>query len=184
MIDRFALSFLCIELDRNVRTGVTGLYILLTHVVKYVQKTIPLIGIRITPLHSFRQTRLSRARLTREPQYAPCSQHGQRPVYVEAVLGDTEDISFEIIGRGNRKSSSDKYGVAIPVTAHARYPGQYPATELVLLSRDNNSYERPNFTRIDACESSLCKTAAIPCYYEAGRAIPDIVADNVVESGV
>ena len=30
MIDRFALSFLCIELDRNVRTGVTGLYILLT----------------------------------------------------------------------------------------------------------------------------------------------------------
>ena len=30
MIDRFALSFLCIELDRNVRTGGTGLYILLT----------------------------------------------------------------------------------------------------------------------------------------------------------
>ena len=29
MIDRFALSFLCIELDRNVRTGVTLLYILL-----------------------------------------------------------------------------------------------------------------------------------------------------------
>ena len=29
MIDRFALSFLCKELDRNVRTGVTLLYILL-----------------------------------------------------------------------------------------------------------------------------------------------------------
>ena len=30
MINRFALSFLCIELDRNVRFGVTLLYILLT----------------------------------------------------------------------------------------------------------------------------------------------------------
>ena len=29
MIDRFALSFLCIELDRNVRTEVTLVYILL-----------------------------------------------------------------------------------------------------------------------------------------------------------
>ena len=29
MINRFALSFLCIELDRNVRFGVTLLYILL-----------------------------------------------------------------------------------------------------------------------------------------------------------
>ena len=29
MIDRFALSFLCIELDRNVRTGVMLVYILL-----------------------------------------------------------------------------------------------------------------------------------------------------------
>ena len=105
---------------------------------------------RITPLHSFRQTRLSRARFAREPQYTPCVQHGQRPVYVEAIIDDTEDIGFEIIDRGDRKSSSDKYGVAIPVTAHARYPGQYPATELVLLSRDNNSYERPTYNRIDA----------------------------------
>ena len=31
MINRFALSFLCIELDRNVRFGVTLLYILLLH---------------------------------------------------------------------------------------------------------------------------------------------------------
>ena len=30
MINRFALSFLCIELDRNVRFGVTLLYILLS----------------------------------------------------------------------------------------------------------------------------------------------------------
>ena len=128
---------------------------------------------RITPLHSFRQTRLSRARFAKEPQYTPCVQHGQRPVYIEAIIDDTEDIGFEIIDRGDRKSSSDKYGVAIPVTAHARYPGQYPGY-----------YERPTYNRIDACESSLCKTAAIPCYYEAGRAFPDIVADNVVESGV
>ena len=43
MIDRFALSFLCIELDRNVRTGVTGLYILLT-----IQRAI--IGVPLTSL--------------------------------------------------------------------------------------------------------------------------------------
>ena len=31
MINRFALSFLCIELDRNEIYGVTGLYILLPY---------------------------------------------------------------------------------------------------------------------------------------------------------
>ncbi|KAI0209181.1 hypothetical protein LSAT2_006151 [Lamellibrachia satsuma] len=138
-----------------------------------------------------RQTRSSRARLTREPQYTPCAQHAQRPVYIEADRDETEDISFDVVGGGgrgggpgyDRKSSSDKYGVAIPVTAQARYPGQYPATELVFLNKDN-SYERPSFKRIDTDKSPPYKTATIPCYYEAGQAIPDIVADNIIESGV
>ncbi|KAK2191031.1 hypothetical protein NP493_62g04007 [Ridgeia piscesae] len=139
-----------------------------------------------------RQTRSSRARLSREPQYTPCAQHAQRPVYIEAELNETEDISFDIVGGHgggggtgyDRKSSSDKYGVAMPVTAQARYPVQYPGTELVFLNSDTNSYERPSFKRMDKCKSPQYKTAVIPCYYEAGQSIPDIVADNIIESGV
>ena len=39
MINRFALSFLCIELDRNVRFGVTLLYILLASVLGWVSRS-------------------------------------------------------------------------------------------------------------------------------------------------
>ena len=39
MIDRFALSFLCIELDRNVRTEVTLLYILLLPITSEIDTT-------------------------------------------------------------------------------------------------------------------------------------------------
>ena len=54
----------------------------------------------------------------------------------------------------------------------------------MFLNSDTNSYERPSFKRMDKCKSPQYKTAAIPCYYEAGQSIPDIVADNIIESGV
>ena len=60
MIDRFALSFLCIELDRNVRTGVTGLYILLTVAENSIPADLILnrdqIGMRMVPVNDWTMT--------------------------------------------------------------------------------------------------------------------------------